>query len=116
MSRNSNSIDFLCGKVVKMIELPSGGLMVFTRDDSVFVGPNQKAVVKRISVGKRRMIILRDGVVLGLFGRPRIRLLGMVLRGALITQEVIECYLPMYPTPERTFPKWFKSEHIPKNK
>ena len=105
MSRNSNGVDFLCGKIVKIRELPGGGLMVFTRDDSVLVGPGQEVVVKKITIGRRRMIILRDGIILGLFGRPRIRLLGMVLRGALITEEVIECYLPMYPKPERTFKK-----------
>lgn len=100
-----NGVDLLCGKIVKIQELPGGSLMVFTRNDSVLVGPGQETVVKRISVGLRRMIILRDGAVLGLFGRPRIRLHGMVVRGALITKEVIECYLPMYPKPERTFKK-----------
>lgn len=97
MSHYPNGIDLLCGKVVRVRYLPSGAAMVFTRFDEVVVDAGQEEAIRMISEGRRRMIVLRNGFVLGIFGRPRIRLLQMIQRGALITSEVIECSFPMYP-------------------
>lgn len=93
-----NGIDFLCGKVVEILEGDRNGSMrVFTRYDEVWIAPGQEEAKNRIVVGRRRMIVLKNGRILGIFGRPRIRLLQMINRGARITEEVIECSFPMYP-------------------
>ena len=97
MSSNGKGIDFLCGKIVEVRLRVSGSVAVFTRDDMVMVAPGQRKAISKIIKGRRRMLILHDGVVIGIFGRPRIRLHNMILRGAPITEEVIECSGPMYP-------------------
>lgn len=92
-----NGIDFLCGKVIKVRKCPDGSMKVTTRNDEVTIVAGQDEVKTKVVEGRRRMIVLRNGVILGIFGRPRIRLLNMILRGAPITEEVIECSLPMWP-------------------
>ena len=92
-----NGIDFLCGKVVEVWKRPDGSMKVSTRNDEVTVVVGQDEVKAKITEGRRRMIVLHNGVIIGVFGRPRIRLLQMILRGAPITEEVIECSLPMWP-------------------
>jgi hypothetical protein len=101
MSSSENGIDFLCGKIRGVRQQPNGGTLVWTVNDEVIVAQNQPEAVKRIVVGKRRMVVLRDGVVLGIFCRPRIRLLDRIRLGEMITQEVIECSFPMYPKSEK---------------
>lgn len=96
-----NGIDFLCGKVAKVQRLPNGWTRIYSRFDDVSIAPGQEDCLNKITEGHRRMIVLRNGVVLGVFGRPRIRLLQMIQRGASITEEVIECSLPMWPKPQR---------------
>jgi hypothetical protein len=101
---DGNGIDFLCGKVTDIRRSRSGGLIVYTLFDQVTIAPGQDEAIWKIEVGRRRMIVLREGIILGLYGRPRIRLLQMILRGTPITQEIIECSFPMYPKSERSLP------------
>lgn len=86
---------------VGFIELKRGG-------GSLEVSPNDPGLAK-IKAGTRRMIIVKDGRIIAVFGRPRIKLLRMLEQNIEVTQDFIDCFGPMYPKPEKIFRTTYKS-------
>jgi hypothetical protein len=56
-----------------------------------------------LKAGRIRMVVARGGKIIAVFGRPRIKLLLMLGNGVSVTQDLIDCYSPMYPRPEKIF-------------
>lgn len=103
----------LCG-VIEPAPNPrlSLGLIELKRGGSLRVSPDDPGLAK-IQAGKRRMIIVKDGKIIAVFGRPRIKLLRMLEQGAAVTQDFIDCFSPMYPKPEQIFRTTYKRRKTP---
>ena len=99
MSSDNQGIRFLCGKISRREDCLPRGEIRLRNGESLRVDQSDKGL-HVIVPGKRRMVIVKDGEIIAVFGRPRIKLLRMLERGATITQDLIDCYSPMYPKPE----------------
>ena len=96
MENQPYPISFLCGLIPRgsgnllgqgHILLKSGqGIKVISTDPGL----------RYVKPGRRRMVVAKDGEILAVYGRPRIRLLRTLERGGVITAEVLECSHPMY--------------------
>lgn len=100
---------FLCGTVAPGSQaLLSIGIIRLKNHDmngeavEIKVSQNDPGLAK-ISPGKKRMVIAKEGKIIAVFGRPRIKLLRMLERGADLNQDLIDCFSPMYPKPEKVF-------------
>ncbi len=107
-------VTFLCGVVNKNPGLLSLGIIRLQIEfgsrevHEIEVSQNDPGL-KSVIAGRRRMVIARNGKIIAVFGRPRIRLLSMIADGVAVTDEVIESFGPMYPKPDkvlRTTRKW----------
>ncbi len=115
----NNEVTFLCGKVMPgSTGLLSLGIIQLKNRDvkglavQVQVKPNDPGLAY-IAPNNTRMVIARNGLIVAVFGRPRIKLLRMLERGANITQDLIDCFSPMYPKPEKIFRTTRKWKNTP---
>lgn len=105
----NNEVTFLCGRVMPdSLNLLSRGVIRLNNYDV-----NGEVIQIRVQLddaglayivpNKTRMVIARNDLIIAVFGRPRIKLLRMLERGANITQDLIDCFSPMYPKPEQIY-------------
>lgn len=107
-SPDERRYECLCG-VIEPSPNPrlSLGLIELKRGGSLRVSPDDPGLAK-IQAGKMRMIIVKDGRIIAVFGRPRVKLLRMLEQGVAVTQDFIDCFSPMYPKPEKVFRTTYK--------
>ena len=92
----SEEVSFLCGVIEKGSEgnLARGSIRLRNREH-IEVPPNDPGL-GYIKPGRPRMGVSKDGVIWAVYNRPKVKLLRMLERGALITEEVLEVYQPRY--------------------
>jgi hypothetical protein len=101
--KTSFFVSFLCGKIERDPRYNLvRGIIMFTYGEHLRVLPDDPGL-SYIKAGKRRMVVVKDETIVAVFGKPRIKLLGMLERGAKVTQDLLDCYQPMYPKPEKSF-------------
>lgn len=105
----NQKLAFLCGRVMPdSLNLLSRGVIRLNNYDV-----NGEVIQIRVQLddaglayivpNKTRMVIVRNDLIIAVFGRPRIKLLRMLEHGVNITQDLIDCFSPMYPKPEQVF-------------
>ena len=102
MSTHGKYATYLCGTVQPHSEAElARGVVLLKGNNSVrfFVSPDDPGLVKVVA-GRRRLVVVEcvdlKCEILAVYGRPRIRLIRLLERGCHVTEEVLECYLPMY--------------------
>lgn len=105
----NNEVTFLCGRVMPdSLNLLSRGVIRLNNCDvngeviQIWVQLDD-AGLAYIVPNKTRMVIARNDLIIAVFGRPRIKLLRMLEHGVNITQDLIDCFSPMYPKPEQIY-------------
>ena len=100
MNTAQQNITFLCGVIDPRDSLYresniKKGIIYLRRYGKITVQPSDPGLRYVIS-GRCRMIVVREGAIWTIYGRPRIKLLRMLERGIYITEEILEMYSPMY--------------------
>ncbi len=91
----SNNITFLCGVTENWPDRLANGMIALRNGEMLKVSPNDPGLSHVLS-GRRRMIIVKGGVIWAVYSRPRIKLLRKLERGDFVTAEVLELYSPRY--------------------
>lgn len=100
MDGESNALSHLAGVIGGV---RAGKIFLMNGGGSLSVSSNDPGISHIRQSGRFQMIVARDGIIVAIYGRPRMKLLQKLGAGIPVTDEELWLYRPRYSTYNPSF-------------